>query len=206
MASVYLRIDQPGSITDLPPVCLKCGAPATVFKNKQFSWQPPWVIILLPLGLIPYAIVSSILSRNKTVETPFCPRHKSYWWLFPTLVTVACLGVLILGFVVTMAVAIIHTTSQNHGADFGASCGITVLMFFGILLAAAVLSMTRRIRATEITERYVRLTGVSPEFADAVEQEEETRRRAFDRDIDDRRPREERDRYRERPDEPRYQN
>jgi hypothetical protein len=188
MAKVYLRYDHGREITDLPPVCIKCGAPASVRKNKQFSWQPQWVPILILGGLLPYIIVSMILTKRKTVETPLCEDHKSYWWLYPAVMTLLCLGVLGLGFV-----GMIALSGGKNGDLGGAVCGLSVLVFFGVLVVAAIINMTR-IRPTEITDRSVHLTGVSQAFADAVEDDESRRRSAFDRgDDDERRTRRPRD-------------
>jgi hypothetical protein len=41
----------------LPPVCMKCGAEALLFKKKTFSWHPSWVLLLLIAGLLPFLIV-----------------------------------------------------------------------------------------------------------------------------------------------------
>jgi hypothetical protein len=32
---------------DLPPLCICCGAPAVVYKSKNFAWHPSWVWILI---------------------------------------------------------------------------------------------------------------------------------------------------------------
>jgi hypothetical protein len=178
MAKVHLPYDSGKEIIDLPAVCIKCGAPATVRKNKTFSWQPQWVPILILVGLLPYVIVSMILTKRKTVETPLCEAHKSYWWMYPTLMTLACLGVLGFGLVGMIAVS----AAKNDGLA-GGVCGLSLLVFLGLLVVAAVIN-TMRIRPAEITDRYIYLTGVSQEFADAAEDEQYRRRSAFDRHDD----------------------
>src|SRR5260221_3841875 len=123
MAQVNLRYDWGIEITDLPGVCIKCGAPAVVRKNKQFRWQPPWVSVLILVGLIPYVIVSAILTKRKTVETPLCERHSSYWWMYPLLMTLACLGVLLFGLVAAIALS-----GPKNGDLSGAACGLSGLV------------------------------------------------------------------------------
>src|SRR3954447_19514028 len=63
----------------LPPVCMKCGAPSTGHAKKTFSWHPPWVIVLILGGLLPWAIVAAILTKRMTVRAPMCPAHRSHW-------------------------------------------------------------------------------------------------------------------------------
>jgi hypothetical protein len=204
MADVYLQYDSGRPITNLPPVCIKCGRPAGVCEMHQFSWQPPWLVLLSFAGLI----AIDLLTRSKTVETPLCYRHKSYWWVFPTLVMLACPGVLFFGLVATCAFAINHANKLDDSSDFLLPCPTTVLLFFAVLCGAVVLQWGR-VRATKITDHYIRLSGVSPEFADAVEQEDAQRRQAFDRHVEDRRERrplkEDDDRYRDKQGDSRYE-
>jgi phage shock protein PspC (stress-responsive transcriptional regulator) len=183
MAKVFLRADSGRGVVDLPPICIKCGAPATVRKNKQFSWQPPWVPILIIGGVWPYIIVSLIMTKRKSVETPLCDEHKSYWWMYPLMMWMLALGLLALG-----AVALVGATAAggngNNNADFvGLACGGTGVALLALIIVAAIMN-SRRIRPTEITDRHVHLTGVSPEFADAVDAEEDRQRSAFDRGDD----------------------
>src|SRR5579872_5181490 len=102
MAKVYLRIDGGREIVDLPPVCMKCGAAATVRKSKQFAWVPPWisVLVLVPLA---YIIVAAVLTKRQRVETTFCDRHSSYWWMYPLMMWLLALGLVGLGVVGAVA-------------------------------------------------------------------------------------------------------
>src|SRR5579871_4414997 len=78
MASVELESYR-GKVRDLPEVCMRCGAPATVVRSRKFSWQPQWVIVLLFFGLLPYLIVAIILTKRARVEVPLCDTHKNHW-------------------------------------------------------------------------------------------------------------------------------
>src|ERR1043165_8910955 len=56
MAKVYLQSDGGKTIDNLPMVCIKCGAPATVRKSKKFTWISPearrlgwWLPLILDL-------------------------------------------------------------------------------------------------------------------------------------------------------------
>jgi hypothetical protein len=186
MAKVYLRTDGGRDIVDLPPVCMKCGAPATVRKTRQFSWVPPWIaaLVIVPLA---YVIVALVLTKRQRVETPFCDRHASYWWLYPLMMWLLALGLLGLGVVV--AVAASAAAGQHNDALPAMIC----LGFGGAVLVLAIVAAimnNMRIRPKEITDRYIHLEGVCAEFADAVEDDEDRRRAAFDRDYDrERRPR-----------------
>src|SRR5262249_28232384 len=79
MASVKLH-DPDRMGYDLPDLCMKCGAPAMVYKAKTFSWHPGWVYILLFFGLLPFIIVALIMTRRMTVRVPLCEAHKNHWF------------------------------------------------------------------------------------------------------------------------------
>ena len=73
MATVRLYRDETEDF-DLPAVCMKCGAPATTWKSKTFSWHPPWVYVLILIGLLPFAIVAMVLTKRRTILAPLCAR------------------------------------------------------------------------------------------------------------------------------------
>jgi hypothetical protein len=215
MAKVYLRSYDGREIVDLPPVCMACGAPATVRKSKQFSWQPPWVGVLILAGLLPYLIVSLVLTKRQRVETPLCDRHASYWWLFPTLLTLSIFAILGLGFVAFIALNAAAQNGPRNSDVSGLACLGTIGAFLAWLIVAVILQ-NMRIRPREITDRHIELIKVSEAFADAVDAEDLRERREFGReDFDDRprsyrdnerrRPQGDDDRYREGDDERRYQ-
>jgi hypothetical protein len=197
MAKVYLRSDGGREIVDLPPVCMKCGAPATARKSRQFSWVPPWIgaLAIVPLA---YIIVAAVLTKRQRVETTFCDQHKSYWWMFPLIMWMIVLGFLGLGGVAMVGAA---GASAGKGNDAlpGMVCIGTVVALIVVGIIAAIIGSTR-IRPKEITDRYIHLDGVCAEFADAVEEQEDRQRRAFERD--DYEPR--RRRQRDEEDDPRY--
>jgi hypothetical protein len=198
MAKVYLRINDGREIVDLPQVCMKCGAPATIRKSKQFSWFPPWIGVFAVIPLV-YIILASILTKRQRVETTFCEQHRSYWWLYPLVMWLVALG--LLGFGIVGAIAV-SAVSPNKSDDLGAffCLGIGVL-FVALLIGIAIYNATSRIRVKEITDVHVCITGVSQDFADAVDEDEARNRRAFDyADDQGRRPR----RPRDDDDDPRY--
>ena len=177
MANVILRSDSGKAIVDLPSVCMKCGAPATVRATKTFSWCPSWVGILFLVGLLPYMVVSSMLTKRQTVQTPLCSRHENYWWVFPLTLVLTFVGLLGLGFIDLYTMdKHYEQNGQWRGLLFVATLlGMLVVVFVGLI------GSSMRVRPAEITDRYIRLTSVSAKFADAVEAHESRRRSAFGR-------------------------
>src|SRR5437660_10981816 len=78
MAQVTLR-DPEWHGYELPPVCMRCGAEATLYKRKRFSWYPPWLNVLILAGLLPYAIIVAIMTKRMNVNVPLCGRHRFHW-------------------------------------------------------------------------------------------------------------------------------
>lgn len=178
MASVKLHIpDLYGD--ELPGVCMKCGAPAVVYKAKTFSWHPGWVYLLIFVGLLPAAIVALILTKRVRMRVPLCERDRNHWlWRtggllasFLALVILGCLAV----------TALVEQAPRGPAGDlFGLVCLALVGGLVAWVIAAAVVSATT-IRATEITDRSITLAGVSHDFVDAYYEGDQ---RSFARDVE----------------------
>src|SRR4051794_9141970 len=162
----------------LPSVCMFCGEPATTRKRKTFGWHPSWVWVLILVNLIILIIVAMILTKKMPMRVPVCDRHEGYWtrraltltFTF-LLVAVLCVG----------AGSYMDAQPVTQRGDLGGLlCGGGVVLFLGWLVLAAVYSASG-VRPTEITEKAIRLTGVSEIFVEALEEE-----RARDRDDRDR--------------------
>jgi len=64
---------------ELPPLCLRCGALAVVYKARRLAWQPVWTIILFGVTLWPLLVVSLIIRKRMSVLVPFCSVHRNHW-------------------------------------------------------------------------------------------------------------------------------
>src|SRR5205823_824723 len=126
MAQVTLRDPEwPGY--QLPPVCMRCGAEATVYKTKRFTWYPPWVNVLILAGLIPYAIVVAIMTKRIAVNVPLCGRHRFHWGgrvLLMVLPFFALLGL------VAVLVALTSGPGRRGNDTIAAVIGFTLLAGF----------------------------------------------------------------------------
>jgi hypothetical protein len=169
MAQVRLWIDwRDDAIYDLPRVCMKCGARATTAKKTQFAWYPPWLLLLILAGILPFLIAVVILTKRQRVEVPFCDEHKYHFVLrrvFQGLGWLGFLGAPVLFFIGAAA-------DQKGGGLAPLLClgwlGLILLYFVGI----RVFAILTKIRPSEITERDITLTNVSPEFSRAVAEDD----------------------------------
>lgn len=63
--------------SSLPPVCVRCGAPAPGKRlTKTFRWHSPGYSLLVFLGLVPY-LIALIVRRKVRLDVPFCDEHLS---------------------------------------------------------------------------------------------------------------------------------
>ncbi len=145
-------------------------------KKKTFSWYPPWVGVLLLAGLLPFLIVALILTKRCRVMAPLCEQHKNHWMMRQLLVLLSLVGMIALGLVVSIADVSVSKSGSQGDTLSGLVCMGWVILLIGWVVLAVVVQSTS-IRPKEITDTFLRLGGVSDEFARACE-EEMTRSRA----------------------------
>ncbi len=218
MAIVRLRLRECRD-GGLPDVCMLCGDRASSFKDQQFSWYPKWVLALLPLGLLPFAIAAAILTMRRMVTVPLCAAHRNHWLKRQLIGVGALFGTI--GLIIALLVGASELDPKMD--TLGPVVAILSLMLFVAMLVVVCVTIASTIQPSEITERTITLKNVGQPFVDALEDFRDEEERAFDLDRhvedrwrdrsrnrdrddrdsrDDRRPaREEgRDRYRKRPD------
>jgi hypothetical protein len=176
---------------ELPRVCMRCGARAVGYRLRRFRWCPPWVLVAIPFGLLPYIIISEVLTKRMPVRVPHCEEHKKNP-LWPTLVSVGIL----LGLI---AISIGLTVVLDDFDETRLICAVGVLLFIMWMFAAMIIH-TPAIRPTEITDKSITLKGVSEEFVKALEADRrgEVEEAERDRPRSKRRERDEDDRPRAR--------
>jgi hypothetical protein len=172
-----------GQVVDVPPVCVQCGAPATTFPEREFSWHPRWLYFLLLLGLIPAAVAVLILTKKMRMAVPFCAAHAGHW---NSRLLVIIGGVV--GFPV-LFILIFSTAKAGPGPGISLQevlLGMTCLAVVGWIGLIIILAATE-IRPREITDTSITLLGVSPLFVEAVEDQASARpdRLDLDRDVHD---------------------
>jgi hypothetical protein len=62
----------------LPPICMRCGAPAVVWKRRRFYWTPPWMLLFLLFPPLFIALLF-VLQRRRKLMVPFCRQHRGHW-------------------------------------------------------------------------------------------------------------------------------
>lgn len=179
MAQVKLYRDE---LDDLPDVCARSGESPTRPVRKTFNWHPPWVFLLLPLGVFPYFLVAFLLTKRMSVPLPLCDRHVNHWLLRNSLIYGGFLGIVLLA-----AVGVMLLDDGRDGPPPGALlCNSCLLCLVAWIVMRFVLKTTA-IRPVEITDESITLIRVSRKFVEAVRErqtnagENEKRCRALER-------------------------
>jgi hypothetical protein len=166
-------------------LCVRCCEPADVLKHKKFGWCPPWVYLLLLVGVLPCLIVSLVLTKRMRLSVPFCQAHKNHWLWRQFVVVGGFLAILAVG--VVGIVFLTSLTGQNADSLTGFVCfGVLVLLVSWLITAAIV--QTTAIRPVQITDRAITLTNISEKFALAYNRSRKESPEDFD-DEDEDRPR-----------------
>ncbi len=182
---------------ELPDVCLKCGAQARQRLYHTFTWTPGWVyafFVLGPIGIIVIRILINSVRQEFTMGVPLCAEHRGHWFWRNLIV-----GLMVVAFVAALIGGGILAGELDEPPPFF----VTFLSALLSLILGVILVQRTAIRAREITQQSITLTGVSDEFVAAIngdrrgeresdEEEEEDERsgsRRSRRDREDRRPR-----------------
>jgi hypothetical protein len=147
----------------VPCHCLKCGAPAALWKSTLFFWQPPFAFWYIVAGYAVFLAMGSAEDRMIRVPIPLCRFHR-YHWITMRLLGLATLAIMIAGLYV--GVPLLEELGEKMEppiapAKVKAVAIVSGLVGWGIL--AAYLRL-RTIRPKEITRYSIKLAGVAPEF------------------------------------------
>jgi hypothetical protein len=172
MAQVRLSVQEADGY--LPAVCMCCGKPATKTVTKRMQWCPPWVGVLILAGLLPYAIVASILTRRAVVQAPFCDEHKGHWFKRNMLIwgTLFLFGIVGVGALVIAA----NVEDQQRIKTLMPYACVFISLEALVWIIIVVACVSTGVRPKEITDVEIALTGVSEQFVDAVAEEDRARK------------------------------
>jgi hypothetical protein len=176
MASIQLSRDE-AEEGDLPDVCMCCGEPATVRKRYRFTAHPPWIYVLLPFGYVPYVIVAAVLTEHVRCYTLFCPRHKNHWRRRTLIIWGAFVAMLALiaGSFALVGALSDQLSKATQNILFGSLCVGSVVLVLSWLISIPIIQVTA-IHPANVSECWLTLKGVSPAFADAVDEYRENQR------------------------------
>ena len=66
----------PGQAVELPPICIRCGAPSNGKPlKKTLYWHHPAIYFVLLISPLIYLIVAAIVRKSMKVNVPLCLEH-----------------------------------------------------------------------------------------------------------------------------------
>lgn len=165
-----VRLTQAEMAGQLPPVCMRCGAPAEFWGEQIFQdelvGRPPRGII--GMTLLTIATIRNRMQEGRKVRVPFCKRHRHHWaWrrLF------FWAGGVWLVLVVVLAIASILTKFLPV-LIAGAVIGIGAAFF----IANLILDQFTIVRV-QMDEKSIFLSPVAPAFIEALEKQRQAGQR-----------------------------
>lgn len=158
----------------LPSVCIVCGARA---RNRYYSGvsAPSWMWLLFSplIGLLSfwvYAILPGRCYSDDEGGLPFCKRHRGYWQRRGWFIILGLLGL----------IALIVVAASLQGPPAAPGKEAKPHWFFGVVgcwmllyLPAFLIAHLSAMRPVGNTGRSLTLSGVHPDFIDALEDEYE---------------------------------
>jgi hypothetical protein len=145
------------STATLPPRCVKCNALGTVlYRDRKFYWSTPWLLFLVLVNLLLYAIVVLIVRKKATLTFHLCQKH--YRRRVMLMLTTSALA---LGALALMLGGPLLGDARRYGPLIvgGIVCGI-----FMILIAFYTGTLARVLTPVKITDRFAWFKGCSAEF------------------------------------------
>jgi hypothetical protein len=145
----------------LPEICLKSNQKATRRLKRNLQWHHPALAFLILVGVLVYVIVALILTKRATIQLPLTEewyaRRKS------RLLIAWSWGLLSLAFI-PLGIALAVQTEQG---------GYALLAVLGFVSGLAALIYGQYacslVRPKRITDEYVWLIGVHPDFLNRLE-------------------------------------
>jgi hypothetical protein len=179
MATIALHRDE-FEENKLPPLCIRCGEPATCVKKKTFTWGPDWLLILLfvsicfgPLFWVAL-ILNLVVRKRMKVPVPLCQKHRNHW-LPLQVVLFGGIGLVVLLFTTVVILLLTATHPNSPNIPLAGWFALGTLLTLVIVLFPAAILQKRVIRATLITDYGIWLRGVASEFSDTVEERRRVR-------------------------------
>ena len=164
LAELRLHVRETGR-RHLPDLCMISGDPATASVAVRFYWPPLWLMPVFFIHPIIHVLSGSML-RSMTVEVPVSDSNRSY---FSRRKRRSWLSAFVAALVGVAVCAGLFQTRWKVKDDLTTAVALTVCavgcvwgMFFLIYTLSG-------LRATNVSDRWITLTNVHPDFVAAFE-------------------------------------
>jgi len=135
---------------ELPDRCVKCNVPANGRRlRRKLHWHSPYLYLLIPVGLLVYALVATIVGKRARIQVGICETHHALRkrdillsWLFFVLAIV------------------LWVAAGYFSSGWTAAAGF-VMLFISIIYAIV---RTQLVSPKRIDDHFVWLKGVAPAY------------------------------------------
>ena len=150
---------------DMPAVCMRCGAQATVTRNKTFSKSQGWTFFTIFLGAWPYFLCALLFRHRLRVPVPLCDAHRNH---FRWQAGVLWGGIALVALLLAGCFALMGNVSDAVLKNCFLAVGIVAAVWVVVLLGNRLLGIT----AGTVNDEEALVVGVSDDFAKAYEARE----------------------------------
>jgi hypothetical protein len=170
MAHVVITRDEAEREGKLPPVCMRCGAPASVWVTRRLMLKPPrYNQVELAEVAIFKGIHALATSPYVRLRTSFCDKHRHYW----TIKLIVLLGGMLLFFgamFLTCVLGLVATINrpEPHAGLVAVAVAFALLGLFGWLVPLLIV-WRNPIRALGMEQGLIIVDNVSDSYASAVQ-------------------------------------
>jgi len=143
----------------LPDICLKSNGKATRRLPRSLSWHHPAIFILVVISPLIYIIVALIVRKTATIQLPLTDEwyaRRRWRMLIAWSLALACIPLFIL------SCALVEHYDAAGLLMAGSIFGVLGAAIYGLLAC-------RLVTPERITDQYIWLKGVHPEFLNRLE-------------------------------------
>lgn len=142
---------------ELPPQCIKCGAPGDGQPLKRkLSWHSPWIYLVILANLIIYIIVAAVVAQRATIYVGLCAKHRARRRMHMMIAWLLFAGAIVAFFVAG------NLGRGNDDLVAGLIIGGICMILASLIWAVVVGQMI--VTPHKIDPQYVWLKGVGPEY------------------------------------------
>lgn len=143
----------------LPDICLKSNLPATHRLKRSLSWHHPALILLVLIGVLIYAIVALIVRKTATIQIPLTEE-----WFHRRRRRMIFAWSMFLSAMALIPIAAFY----GEQADWAPVAVIAAIL---LMIGAAIYGLVacRLVSPNRMTDTYIWLKGVHPDYLDRLE-------------------------------------
>lgn len=148
-------------LAPLPDICLKSNQPAVGRLKRNLSWHHPAIALTILLGLLVYVVLAIVLTKRATIHIALTDEwlaRRQRRMIFAWATGLICVALLVGGIVLA-------AQTNDGGYIF-----LTLIGFVGgLIVLIAGQSALAMVTPKRMTDEYIWLKGVHPEFLDRLE-------------------------------------